>query len=102
MFLFQSIKDSLKLTEDSCFNKGVLKQACIPQVPGLYRSSSLDSLSTTKIRALVPARASGLSKGPARGQKRKHHNAENKPGLQTKINELWKNFGFKKCVVLLL
>ncbi|XP_006761406.1 PREDICTED: exonuclease 1 [Myotis davidii] len=66
------------------------------KVPGLYRSSSLDSLSTTKIRALVPARASGLSKGPARGQKRKHHNAENKPGLQTKINELWKNFGFKK------
>nr|KAF6279765.1 exonuclease 1 [Myotis myotis] len=66
------------------------------KVPGLYRSSSLDSLSTTKIKALVPARASGLSKRPARVQKRKHHNAENKPGLQTKINELWKNFGFKK------
>ncbi|XP_059533462.1 exonuclease 1 isoform X1 [Myotis daubentonii] len=66
------------------------------KVPGLYRSGSLDSLSTTKIKALVPARASGLSKRPARVQKRKHHNAENKPGLQTKINELWKNFGFKK------
>uniref|UniRef100_G1Q9K3 Exonuclease 1 n=1 Tax=Myotis lucifugus TaxID=59463 RepID=G1Q9K3_MYOLU len=66
------------------------------KVPGLYRSSSLDSLSTTKIKALVPARVSGLSKRPARAQKRKHHNAENKPGLQTKINELWKNFGFKK------
>uniref|UniRef100_L7N119 Exonuclease 1 n=1 Tax=Myotis lucifugus TaxID=59463 RepID=L7N119_MYOLU len=66
------------------------------KVPGLYRSSSLDSLSTTKIKALVPARVSGLSKRPARVQKRKHHNAENKPGLQTKINELWKNFGFKK------
>ncbi|CAK6442183.1 unnamed protein product [Pipistrellus nathusii] len=70
------------------------------KVPGLYKSSSLDSLSTTKIRPLVPARASGLSRRPARGQKRKHHsahhNAENRPGMQTKINELWKNFGFRK------
>ncbi|XP_059533465.1 exonuclease 1 isoform X2 [Myotis daubentonii] len=72
------------------------RKDCSPEVPGLYRSGSLDSLSTTKIKALVPARASGLSKRPARVQKRKHHNAENKPGLQTKINELWKNFGFKK------
>ncbi|XP_070257216.1 exonuclease 1 [Myotis yumanensis] len=72
------------------------RKDCSPEVPGLYRSSSLDSLSTTKIKALVPARVSGLSKRPARVQKRKHHNAENKPGLQTKINELWKNFGFKK------
>ncbi|XP_045443080.1 exonuclease 1 isoform X2 [Pipistrellus kuhlii] len=71
-----------------------------PEVPGLYKSSSLDSLSTTKIKPLVPARASGLSRWPARAQKRKHHsahhNAENRPGMQTKINELWKNFGFRK------
>ncbi|XP_069340748.1 exonuclease 1 isoform X1 [Eulemur rufifrons] len=67
------------------------------KVPGLYKSSSMDSLSTTKIKPLVPARVSGLSKKPAGIQKRKqHHNAENKPGLQIKINELWKNFGFKK------
>ncbi|EHH15910.1 hypothetical protein EGK_02078 [Macaca mulatta] len=66
------------------------------EVPGLYKSSSADSLSTTKIKPLGPARASGLSKKPASIQKRKHHNAENKPGLQIKLNELWKNFGFKK------
>ncbi|XP_035136645.2 exonuclease 1 isoform X1 [Callithrix jacchus] len=66
------------------------------KVPGLYKSSSADSLSTTKIKPLGPARASGLSKKPASVQKRKHHNAENKPGLQIKLNELWKNFGFKK------
>lgn len=66
------------------------------QVPGLYKSSSVEHLSTTKIKPLVPARVSGLSKKPASIHKRNHHNAENKPGLQIKINELWKNFGFKK------
>lgn len=86
----------MKLTKDSCFNKRVLKQAFILQVPGLYKSSSLDSLFTTKIKPLVPARVSGLSKRPARVPKRKDDNAENRPGLQTKISELWKNFGFKK------
>ncbi|KAM9053266.1 LOW QUALITY PROTEIN: exonuclease 1-like [Megaptera novaeangliae] len=66
------------------------------EVPGLYKSSSVDNLSTTKIKPSVPARASGLSKKPSSIRKRNHHNAENKPGLQIKINELWKNFVFKK------
>ncbi|XP_068394598.1 exonuclease 1 isoform X1 [Eschrichtius robustus] len=66
------------------------------EVPGLYKSSSVDNLSTTKIKPLVPARVSGLSKKPSSIHKRNHHNAENKPGLQIKINELWKNFVFKK------
>nr|XP_014714402.2 exonuclease 1 isoform X1 [Equus asinus]XP_044618792.1 exonuclease 1 isoform X1 [Equus asinus] len=66
------------------------------KVPGLYKSSSVDNLSTTKIKPLVRARVSGLSKKPASVQKRNHHDVENKPGLQIKINELWKNFGFKK------
>ncbi|KAM6217439.1 exonuclease 1 [Rhynchocyon petersi] len=66
------------------------------KVPGLYKSSSVDSLSTTKIKPLVPAKVSGLSKKPVSIQRRNHHNAENKPGLQIKINELWKNFGYKK------
>nr|XP_020771329.1 exonuclease 1 [Odocoileus virginianus texanus] len=66
------------------------------KIPGLYKSSSVDNLSTTKIKPLVPARASGLSKKPSSICKRNHHNAENKPGLQIKINELWKNFVFKK------
>ncbi|XP_055994270.1 exonuclease 1 [Sorex fumeus] len=64
--------------------------------PGLYKSCSVDSLSTTKIKPLVPARVSGLSKNPGSIQRRNHHNAENKSGLQIKISELWKNFGFKK------
>ncbi|XP_004691109.1 PREDICTED: exonuclease 1 [Condylura cristata] len=66
------------------------------KVPGLYKSSSLDSLSTTRIKPLAPARVSGLSKKPSNIQKRNHPNIENTPGLQIKINELWKNFGFKK------
>ncbi|XP_053515597.1 exonuclease 1 isoform X2 [Artibeus jamaicensis] len=66
------------------------------EAPGLYKSSSTGNLSTTKIKPLAPARASGLSKKLASVQKRKHHDAENRPGLQMKINELWKNFGFKK------
>nr|XP_042113810.1 exonuclease 1 [Peromyscus maniculatus bairdii] len=66
------------------------------KIPGLCRSSSMDSLSTTKIKPLVPARVSSLSKKPGSILKRKHHDAENKPGLQIKISELWKNFGFKK------
>lgn len=66
------------------------------EVPGLYKSLSMDSLSSTKIKPLVPARVSGLRKNSANIQKRNHHNAENKPGLQTKINDLWKNFGFRK------
>ncbi|XP_024596249.1 exonuclease 1 isoform X2 [Neophocaena asiaeorientalis asiaeorientalis] len=66
------------------------------KVPGLYKSSSVDSLSTTKIKPLVPARVSGLSKKPSSIHKRNHHNAENKPEMQIKINELWKNFVFKK------
>ncbi|XP_037067094.1 exonuclease 1 isoform X2 [Peromyscus leucopus] len=66
------------------------------EIPGLCRSSSMDSLSTTKIKPLVPARVSGLSRKPGSILKRKHHDAENKPGLQIKISELWKNFGFKK------
>ncbi|XP_048212852.1 exonuclease 1 isoform X1 [Perognathus longimembris pacificus] len=66
------------------------------KVPWLHKSSSVDCLSATKIKPLVPARVSGLSKKPASIQKRNHHNSENKPGLQIKISELWKNFGFKK------
>lgn len=66
------------------------------EVSGLYKSNSVDSLSATKIKPLVPARVSGLSKKSANIQKRNCHDAENKPGLQIKINELWKNFGFKK------
>ncbi|XP_074079005.1 exonuclease 1 [Macrotis lagotis] len=66
------------------------------KVLGLSKSSSVGSLSTNKIKPLVPAKVSGLSKKLVSIQKRNHHNAENKPGLQIKISELWKNFEFKK------
>ncbi|KAM5237696.1 exonuclease 1 [Ctenodactylus gundi] len=66
------------------------------KVPGLRKSNSTDSLSAAKIRPLAPARVSGLSRKPASTQKRSRHNAENKPGLQIKLSELWENFGFKK------
>ncbi|XP_031523620.1 exonuclease 1 [Papio anubis] len=96
-FLQCSVKTRFRFEiKVSCFNKMALKWVFNLQVPGLYKASSADSLSTTKIKPLGPARASGLSKKPASIQKRKHHNAENKPGLQIKLNELWKNFGFKK------
>nr|XP_060500906.1 exonuclease 1 [Panthera onca] len=91
-----STDTSSKLFKGSCLNRTVLKGAFILQIPGLYKSSSVDNLSATRIKPLVPARASGLSKKPSNIQKRNHHNAENRPGLQIKINELWKNFGFKK------
>uniref|UniRef100_A0A667IL76 Exonuclease 1 n=1 Tax=Lynx canadensis TaxID=61383 RepID=A0A667IL76_LYNCA len=35
------------------------------KIPGLYKSSSVDNLSATRIKPLVPARASGLSKKPS-------------------------------------
>nr|XP_004653332.2 exonuclease 1 [Jaculus jaculus] len=66
------------------------------KVPGLYKSTSVNSLSTTKIKPLAPARVSGLSRKTASIPKRNHHNAENKPGLQVKISDLWKNFGYRK------
>ncbi|XP_027727104.1 exonuclease 1-like isoform X3 [Vombatus ursinus] len=66
------------------------------KVLGLSKSSSVGSLSTNKIKPLVPAKVSGLSKKLTSAQKKNHHNAENKPELQIKISELWKNFEFKK------
>ncbi|XP_068920577.1 exonuclease 1 [Petaurus breviceps papuanus] len=66
------------------------------KVLGLSKSNSLGSLNTNKIKPQVPAKVSGLSKKLISAQKKNHHNAENKPGLQIKINELWKNFEFKK------
>ncbi|XP_045148774.1 exonuclease 1 isoform X2 [Echinops telfairi] len=95
---FSQLQESLGLSPDNS-NTSELSQPSKDsdsEVPGLYKSSSMDSLSTTKIKPLVPAKASGLIKKAASIQRRNHHNAENKPGLQIKISELWKNFGFKK------
>ncbi|NXJ09868.1 EXO1 Exonuclease, partial [Odontophorus gujanensis] len=66
------------------------------KVPGLHKSSSLGSRIVTKLKPLVPAKVSGLSKKLSPVQKRNHHDAENKMGLQATIGELWRNFQFKR------
>ncbi|XP_078505523.1 exonuclease 1 isoform X2 [Lissotriton helveticus] len=66
------------------------------KVPGLQKSKSVGSGLSTKLKPLLPAKASGLSKKSLSAQKKNVRNNENKPGLQITINELWKQFGFKK------
>ncbi|XP_056408733.1 exonuclease 1-like [Hyla sarda] len=63
----------------------------ITKVSGLLKPKSLDPRSGSKLRPLVPAKASGLS---SRG--RAARNNENQPALQATIKDLWKNFSFKK------
>ncbi|XP_073494146.1 exonuclease 1 [Phyllobates terribilis] len=61
------------------------------KVSGLLKPRSLDSRSGSKLKPMAPARASGLS-----SRARPSQNNENRPGLQTTINDLWKNFSFQK------
>uniref|UniRef100_A0A8D0HF44 Exonuclease 1 n=1 Tax=Sphenodon punctatus TaxID=8508 RepID=A0A8D0HF44_SPHPU len=68
----------------------------ISKVPGLHKSSFVGSCVLTKLKPLVPAKVSGLSKNVTSTQKKNHPNAENKSGLQVTISELWKNFQFKR------
>ncbi|KAM9323845.1 exonuclease 1 [Gastrophryne carolinensis] len=65
----------------------------VPKVSGLLKSKSFDSRTGTKVKALAPAKASGLS---SRAPTRAARNNENKPGLQATISDLWKNFSFTK------
>ncbi|XP_044304357.1 exonuclease 1 [Varanus komodoensis] len=65
-------------------------------VPGLCKTSSVQSCAVTKCKSLLPAKASGLSKKMLGTKRKNHHNAENKSEQQVKINELWKNFQFKR------
>uniref|UniRef100_A0A8C8S6X2 Exonuclease 1 n=1 Tax=Pelusios castaneus TaxID=367368 RepID=A0A8C8S6X2_9SAUR len=66
------------------------------KVLGLHRSNSVRSRLVTKVKPLMPAKVSGLSKKLLTAEKKNHHNAENKPGLQVTISELWKNFQFRR------
>lgn len=66
------------------------------QIPGLHKFSSVGSRIVSKVKPLMPAKVSGLSKKLPSVQKKNHCNAENKPGLQATISELWKNFQFKR------
>ncbi|XP_067391854.1 exonuclease 1 isoform X2 [Emydura macquarii macquarii] len=66
------------------------------KVLGLHRSNFARSRVVTKLKPLMPAKVSGLSKKLPTVQKKNHHDAENKPDLQVTISELWKNFQFKR------
>nr|XP_033793140.1 exonuclease 1 [Geotrypetes seraphini]XP_033793141.1 exonuclease 1 [Geotrypetes seraphini]XP_033793142.1 exonuclease 1 [Geotrypetes seraphini] len=66
------------------------------KVSGLHKSRSVGSGLMTKLKSMAPAKVSGLSKKLTTTQKKNHQNNENSPGLQVTINDLWKNFGFKK------
>ncbi|XP_075780952.1 exonuclease 1 isoform X2 [Pelodiscus sinensis] len=66
------------------------------KVPGLQRSHFVRSNVSPKLKPLMPAKVSGLSKKLSSAQKKNHHNAENKPGLQVTISDLWKNFQFRR------
>uniref|UniRef100_A0A8C6VAA2 Exonuclease 1 n=1 Tax=Naja naja TaxID=35670 RepID=A0A8C6VAA2_NAJNA len=63
-------------------------------IPALCRTNSLKSPMVAKHKLLVPAKVSGLSKKITSIKKKQ--DAENKSGLQVKINDLWKSFQFKR------
>ncbi|NXO73269.1 EXO1 Exonuclease, partial [Phainopepla nitens] len=66
------------------------------KVPGLRKSSNIRSHMVTKLKPLIPAKVSGLTKKLSPVQKRKDCDTENKVGLQSTIGELWKSFRFKR------
>ncbi|XP_074844738.1 exonuclease 1 [Carettochelys insculpta] len=95
----------LKESDDPSSRSSPLFSASCPQrknaplkskVPGLHRSHFVKSHVVTKLKPLMPAKVSGLSKKLSNAQKKNHHNAENKPGLQVTISDLWKNFQFRR------
>ncbi|XP_068041046.1 exonuclease 1 isoform X2 [Anomalospiza imberbis] len=66
------------------------------KVPGLRKSSNIRSHMATKLKPLIPAKVSGLSRKLSPMQKRKDCDTENKLELQSTIGELWKSFQFKR------
>ncbi|XP_009986462.1 PREDICTED: exonuclease 1 [Tauraco erythrolophus] len=66
------------------------------KVPGLHKSSCVRSRIITKLKPLIPAKVSGLSRKLSPVQKRNHCDAENTLGLQATISDLRKNFQFKR------
>ncbi|XP_062344923.1 exonuclease 1 [Cinclus cinclus] len=66
------------------------------KVPGLHKSSNKRSHMVTKLKPLIRAKVSGLSRKLSPVQKRKDCDTENKLGLQSTIGEFWKSFQFKR------
>lgn len=100
IFLIKSFAAYLLLA--GCHFNHVYCTIKIPQVPGLRKSSNIRSHMVTKLKPLIPAKVSGLSKKLSPVQKRKDCDTENKVGLQSTIGELWKSFQFKRWVTLTL
>ncbi|XP_075690627.1 exonuclease 1 isoform X2 [Rhinoderma darwinii] len=97
-----SSEDLDKIEESTCefrFKVSPVRQTAFPEqkpltnvkVSGLLKPKRPDVRSGSKLKPMAPAKASGLS-----SRARPSPNNENRPGLQTTINDLWKNFSFKK------
>ncbi|XP_043914341.1 exonuclease 1 [Protopterus annectens] len=111
-FSQESNKDSeLEVSEHSSQSdqESVSHSACTPvlnaqkgtpirsKVLRLQRVSPGTPKQNTTFKLSGPAKASGLRKRSSSSQKKKTtFNDENKPSGQVKINDLWKNFGFKR------
>ncbi|NXM86167.1 EXO1 Exonuclease, partial [Oenanthe oenanthe] len=102
--ILQESDSSSKLNDDQCsqsllFSAGqtnkkntILKA----KVPGLHKSGNIRPQMVTKLKPLIRAKVSGLSRKLSPVQKRKDCDTENKLGLQATIGELWKSFQFKR------
>ncbi|NXE59506.1 EXO1 Exonuclease, partial [Calcarius ornatus] len=102
--ILQESDSSSKLNDDQCCLSVLFsavqtnkKNTIIKtKVPGLSKSSKIRSHMVTKLKPLIPAKVSGLSRKLSPVQKRKDCDTENKLGLQSTIGELWKSFQFKR------
>ncbi|KFP79238.1 Exonuclease 1 [Acanthisitta chloris] len=102
--VLQESDSNSKLADDQCTSSRVFsalqtykKNTIIKtKVPGLQRSSCIRSRIVTKLKPLIPAKASGLSRKLSPVQKRNDSDAENKLGLQATISDLRRSFQFKR------
>ncbi|NXC81498.1 EXO1 Exonuclease, partial [Cercotrichas coryphoeus] len=102
--ILEESNSSSKLNDDQCSRSLLFsavqtnkKNAFIKtKVPGLLKSSNIRPHMVTKLKPLIRAKVSGLSRKLSPVQKRKDCDTENKLGLQSTIGELWKSFQFKR------
>ncbi|NXY15214.1 EXO1 Exonuclease, partial [Atrichornis clamosus] len=102
--ILQESDSNSKLTHDQCTLSSLF--SAVPtdkkitiikaKVPGLRKSSSIRSRMVTKLKPLIPAKVSGLSRKLSPVQKRSDCDTENKLGLQATISELRRSFQFKR------
>ncbi|NWT86223.1 EXO1 Exonuclease, partial [Lanius ludovicianus] len=101
--MLQESDSNSKVDDDQCVLSPLFsavqtekKKVIKTKVPGLRKSSNTRSHMVTKLKPLIPAKVSGLSRKMSPVQKRKDCDTENKLGLQSTIGELWKSFQFKR------